>query len=116
MYAGVDFPTLLLDAFYGRPSPVTVTQTTDVAARLTFPSDAHHLLSLLGDAEVGRARKARAMLTFVGLALDPRIRSDLWFPGDRRLYLMSLHRFVRSLLKRFNPRRKRARAALPRPT
>lgn len=104
LYADVDFPALLVDAFHGYPrSPVTG-PSRQVRSRYTFPRDLMYVWSTWKDSRIGWWVKLRSALEFFLLGLDPRVRSDLWFPGDRMLYWRQLGRFlkeaVHSLLKR----------------
>ncbi len=97
LYAGVDFPRLLLDAFLGHPE--TVEDYDDgVVCRHTFPRDVEYVLSIVRDARVPWSRRLAAVLEFPWLFVDPRVRSDLWFPGDRGLYWRSITATVRKFL------------------
>ena len=44
-----------------------------------------------------RARGQDLALRFMAMFLDPRVESDLYFPGDRRLYWLEWRRFLRDL-------------------
>jgi hypothetical protein len=87
LYAGVDFPQLLADAFLFDRLPENVVEAKRaVICRNTFPFELGYLASLFRDPQVTLARKAYAAIEAVALSFDPRIRSDLFFPGDRLLY------------------------------
>lgn len=112
LHAGVDFPTLLLDAFHGHPpSPVTG-PSGQACCRYTFPRDLMYVWSTWKDSGLGWCAKLGSALEFFLLGLDPRVRSDLWFPGDRMLYWRQVGRFlkeaVQSLWGRSLPSRYRA--------
>ena len=90
----MDFPRLLLGAFLGHPE--TVDDYDDrVICRHTFPRDLEYVLSIVRDPQVAWSRRLAAFLEFPWLFLDPRVRSDLWFAGDRGLYWRSIVATVR---------------------
>jgi hypothetical protein len=97
LFAGADFPRVQVDAFLGRPAAEIVRPTRDVTCRYTVPGDTSWLLSSLRDPTVPTGRKLRRLAEFIGLFLDPRIESDLFFPGDRALYWREWLRFLRDL-------------------
>lgn len=89
LFAGVDFPLLLADAWSGQ-AVTPVSAKLGVQCRYTFPKDVEHLWSVLSDRHVGVWEKSRQCVRFLALGLDPRVHSDLWFPGDRGLYWRAL--------------------------
>lgn len=97
LFAGADFPRVQVDAFLGRPAAEIVRPARDVSCRYTVPGDTSWLLSSLRDPAVGPGRKLRRLAEFIGLFLDPRVESDLLFPGDRALYWREWLRFLRDL-------------------
>jgi peptidoglycan/xylan/chitin deacetylase (PgdA/CDA1 family) len=90
LFAGVDFPALLMDAFFGRPSPVQRQYPLGVRCRYTFPGELQHLSSKLRDPNLGWGVRLSAILEFAVLSADPRVHSDLRFPGDEGLYWQGL--------------------------
>src|SRR2546421_11176435 len=76
LYAGVDFPRLLLDAWQGRP--VTAPPPRLGLRCRHVPDEIRHVWSKLGARELPLRVKLAAAVEFVALALDPRVRSDLW--------------------------------------
>jgi predicted ATP-grasp superfamily ATP-dependent carboligase len=97
LYAGVDFPALLLDAFHGHPQPPP-TYEQRVRCRNTFPEEVQYVWSRLADSELRLGARAWSVLEFVLLSLDPRIYNDLLFPGDRGLWLTATKRSIAALL------------------
>lgn len=100
LLAGKDFPRWQVDAFFGKtihedlsPGPV------GFAARYTVPADIGYLMSLLRDGHVGVGKKLRACIEWCWLAIDPRVKSDLWFKGDRGLYWRAWRTFFARLGK-----------------
>jgi predicted ATP-grasp superfamily ATP-dependent carboligase len=85
LFAGVDFPRLLADAILGRPNP-PVLDYSAVKCRLTFPREVEYVYSCLKDGSLSWSKRLGTVLEFALLGLDPRIRSDLSYPGDRLLY------------------------------
>ena len=70
-----------------------------VLARLSVPLDVQHVISKLRDPGLARRSKLAALLEFAVLSLDPRVHSDLLFPGDRRLHYIMLYRYAALLIR-----------------
>ena len=109
--AGVDFPRLLLDAWLGAREPEP-SWRPGVCCRQTIPGELMHVWSVLRDRGVSRREKVRTVGRFAALSLDPRIHSDLWFPGDRALAARETVRWgreiARSAARRVRPRLKQS--------
>jgi hypothetical protein len=86
LFAGVDFPRLLLDAFFGHEE---FCEAFDLKtrSRWTFPRDVEYVWSRLKDDSLSTAARLGSVLEFFKLGLDPRVHSDLSFAKDRMLYL-----------------------------
>jgi predicted ATP-grasp superfamily ATP-dependent carboligase len=97
LYAGVDFPCLLLDSFHGGGVMPATNYTKGLRCRYTFPKDVHYVWSRLKDKGLPTNAKMWSVLEFFVLLCDPRVKSDLYFPGDRSLYLRSIRRFLQTL-------------------
>jgi hypothetical protein len=95
LFAGVDFPALLLDRFHGHPRQLRESQRR-LGCRYTFPREAMYVWSRWKDTRRWSVRFA-VLLEFLALSLNPRVRSDLWFPGDRLLYWKELWRFLKEI-------------------
>lgn len=109
LYAGVDFPLLLADAFFGQmPDPVT-TFPTNVRCRQTFPGEFNYVWSRLKARQLPLAARIAPIFEFMGLSLNPAVYYDLFFPGDRKLYWINLRRFCgetfQSALRRLHLRK-----------
>lgn len=98
LQAGVDFPRALLDAFFDHPEPLPERFPLGVKCRHTFPMEVQYVWSRLKDRALPLPSRAWSALEFFLLMADPRVRSDLLFPGDRGLYWESLRRFVGELV------------------
>jgi biotin carboxylase len=94
LYAGVDFPRLLLDSFHGHPTESVTEYRTGVRCRHTFPGEVQYVWSRLRARELSRAARAWSVLEFVLMSLDPRVHGDLLFPGDRKLFWQNFRRFL----------------------
>jgi peptidoglycan/xylan/chitin deacetylase (PgdA/CDA1 family) len=109
--AGVDFPRLLLDAWLGGREPEP-SWRPGVRCRQTIPGELQHVWSVLRDQTLPRKEKVRAVARFALLSLDPRIHSDLWFPGDRGLAVREAARWTegigRTVARRMRPRLKQS--------
>ena len=101
LYAEVDFPRLLAEAFFEEQDIAPQRSYQDkLCCRWTVPLEIGHVRSLMKDPSVPASRWAPALLKFVVLSLDPRVRSDLYYPGDRALYFYEIVRFIKDLFKR----------------
>jgi predicted ATP-grasp superfamily ATP-dependent carboligase len=97
LFADVDFPTLLLDAFHGHPPSPLAGHGKNISCRYTFPRELMYLRSRWKDTQASWRSKMGDAMEFILLGLDPRVCSDLWFPGDRRLYFRQAVRAIREL-------------------
>jgi hypothetical protein len=97
LFAGADFPAIQVEAFLGEGRDEVVRPSRAVTCRYTVPGDTSWLLSSLRDPAVPTARKLSRVLVFAAMFFDPRIESDLLFPGDRKLYWLEWRRFLRDL-------------------
>ena len=95
LYAGVDFPRLLLDSFHGHDTGTAPKYPLNVRCRHTFPSEVHYVWSCLKDRSLG-VRRFWKIVEFFLLMAKPTVYSDLCFPGDRALYWYSFKDFLRT--------------------
>lgn len=100
LYAGVDFPLMLLDAFHGREPEPVLQFPQGVRCRHTFPREIQYVWSRWKDKELPLKSRLGSMLEFFALGLDPRVYGDLWFPGDKKLYLLNLKQSIPDLIAR----------------
>ncbi len=110
LYAGVDFPRILVDAMHGHVEPRQHAFPVGVRCRDTFPTEAHHVGSRLRDTSIPTRSKVWSVVRFVGLTLNPRVHADLLYPGDRRLYWKALGRYARAVLGSLCSRLRQRRA------
>jgi hypothetical protein len=99
LFAGVDFPSQLVQAWSGQPVQPSRARP-GVTCRWTFPKEIEHVWSVLRDPGLSWSRKLRTCTSSVLLSFDPRVHSDLWFPGDRRLYWEALRRTPGHFMRR----------------
>ncbi|MGH6841488.1 MAG: hypothetical protein ACREDV_05260 [Methylocella sp.] len=99
--AGVDFPLLLLDLFHGREPIARMKPAKNVRSRHTFPGELRYVRSRWIDPSVGWPAKLSTLLEFVSLGLNPKVGSDLWYPGDTMLDWRELLRFFRRMCVRY---------------
>jgi predicted ATP-grasp superfamily ATP-dependent carboligase len=97
LFAGVDFPRLLLDAFFDRPEACDSFRP-GVSSRWTFPREVEYVRSCMKDASLPAWRRIWPVAEFFLLGLDPRVRSDLLYPGDRVLYMKMLRQSLAKFL------------------
>ena len=113
LHAGVDFPALLLDAFQGAAPRDGMRPAKNVSCRYTFPRDAMYVWSCWKDSNLKWHSKFAVLCEFIALSLNPAVRSDLWFAGDRRLYWRGLGRFLKGVIGDALTRKKTAVKTLP---
>ena len=100
LHAGVDFPRLLLDEFHGSRTSPSDRFPLGLQCRFTVPFEIGYVLSRWRDPELSLLAKLFTGAGWIARFLDPRIRSDLLFPGDRRLYWLQWGHFLRRLARR----------------
>jgi hypothetical protein len=114
LWAGIDFPRLLLDAFHCCPLPAAVeSYSLGVRCRYTYPGELQYVWSRWRDPELSLLQRVWSVFEFFLLSLNPRIHSDLFFPGDRGLYFAGLSQalgLLKRLLARQTMRKCNARA------
>lgn len=98
LYAGVDFPRLLLDAWQGLP--ITPPRARPGVRCRHFPDELRHVWSKFRSPELGLGAKLASAAGLVALTLDPRVRSDLWYPGDTGLFWRGLAPFHAALRRK----------------
>lgn len=99
LYAGVDFPKLLADCFFGNEKESEQAQSESqpvlgLKCRNTIPFEIGYLVSLWRDPNVSVLRKFHSIWEAICLSLNFRIKNDLFFPGDRKLFWYRLSRFL----------------------
>jgi hypothetical protein len=112
LHAGVDFPRLLLDAWQGRP--VTAPPPRQGVRCRHLPDELRHVWSKLRAPGLGVGAKLASVVELVALTLDLRVKSDLWFPGDRGLFWRGLGQLHAAVKRRLGARDASGRLA-PRP-
>lgn len=93
LFARVDFPALLLDAFHGHARS-SDGYRLGVRCRNTFPQEVQYVWSRLKDRRLGLTTRAWSVVEFVLLSLDPRVYNDLLYPGDRGLWFIAFGRSI----------------------
>ena len=96
LYAGIDFPKYLAQCFFGDMPLPPWHYPKGLRCRNTIPFEFGYMISLWRDERVPLGRKLFAVLEALWLTLDPRVRNDLYFPGDRKLYWIRLARFLKT--------------------
>lgn len=98
--AGKDFPRVQMDARLGHVEKLLGPGRVGFTCRLLFPMDVGYLMSLLRDPSVGFIRKTGALGEALLNSINPAVRGDLWFPGDRGLYWRAMFSFLSRLGRR----------------
>jgi len=97
LYAGVDFPAQLIDTFHcGRARQVN-RFPLGLQVRYTVPFEVGYVMSRWRDRKLPLVQRLRSVAGWFARFLHPGIRSDLLYPGDRKLYFMQWRQFVAGL-------------------
>ncbi len=95
LFAGVDAPRIQMDHWTGISAEKIMDYPLNLFCRQTFPGEIGYLVSVLKDRQLSFGRKVKSILGFFLRFLDPRLKSDLLFPGDRWLYLLSIKNWLK---------------------
>jgi len=109
LWAGVDFPRVLVDAMHGRRQEPITAFRVGVKCRHTFPAEIQHVWSRIKDGRRDPLGALWSLAEFPLLCANPSIHSDLLFPGDRRLYWINLKRFAKDCVDSVGRRLLRSR-------
>ena len=105
LYAGVDFPALLMDIFSGKKKADEISlpeYAQGIQCRYTFPMEVGYVLSLVKDPELSYHKKLYAVIEFFLLFFNRSLFSDLYFPGDRKLYFFSINQMLQTVFRNEN--------------
>lgn len=97
LYAGVDFPRMLLDAFHGGRVQRVDEFPLGLQVRYTFPFEVGYVASRWKDKTLPLSARLGSIVCWFARFLNPKIRADLWYPGDKGLYLIQLKNFVKEM-------------------
>lgn len=98
LYAGMDMPRLLFDAFFERPDAPALEWRQGVRCRFTFPHEIGYVISCWRDRELPLFRRLWPMLEFAALSCNLRVHPDLFYPGDRAIYFQQLWNTLKEFL------------------
>jgi predicted ATP-grasp superfamily ATP-dependent carboligase len=93
LFAGVDFPALLVDAFCGHPPSRPPRPALGIRCRHTIPGEVQYVWSMLKAGHLPYRQRGWAALEFLLLSLNPTVYADLLFPGDRQLYWKNMAQY-----------------------
>lgn len=100
LYAGVDFPVLLLDRFHGAATAENHDFPIGLQCRYSVPFDVGYVVSRWRDKRLPLSARLGTVLGWFARFLNPSIREDLRFPGDRALYWKQWAAWLRELTRR----------------
>lgn len=100
LYAGIDFPVLLLDRFHGARTAEARPFRIGLQCRYSVPFDIGYVLSRWRDRTLPLSARLGSAAAWLLRFLDPRIREDLRYPGDRALYWKQWAAWLRALRNR----------------
>ncbi len=104
LYAGIDFPRMLVDLFHGATVRSSPGFPMGIQVRYTIPFEVAYVLSRWRDKNIPLAGRLASIFGWFLRFLNPGIYSDLYFPGDRHLYFRQWSRFASDLAKKFRLR------------
>ena len=97
--AGIHFPCIHLDYFFEKLAPKTAIRLTEhVEMRNALPADFGYMLSSLKDSNITKLKKTFIAAEFICLFLNPKIKADLLYPNDRKLYFINLWSFTKEFI------------------
>jgi peptidoglycan/xylan/chitin deacetylase (PgdA/CDA1 family)/predicted ATP-grasp superfamily ATP-dependent carboligase len=98
--AGLHFPAIQMDNFFHYTQPTSTQRLRqNITVRHAFPADFGYLLSKIRDPSVATKSKFLSLLGFFAYFLHPGIKSDLNYPGDRKLAIINTKAFLSELLQ-----------------
>jgi predicted ATP-grasp superfamily ATP-dependent carboligase len=89
LYAEVNFPVILLDAFHGSVDDQVFPKKQEVYCRNAV-LELRYLVTQIKDPDNSILSKPYFLLEYIFLTLNPFIKSDLFFPGDRKLFWLEI--------------------------
>lgn len=99
LYAGVDFPKMLLDLFHGGRVQSTDTFPLGLQVRYTIPFEVGYVASRWKDKRLPLLSRLGSIAGWFARLVNPKIFSDLYFPGDRALYFRQWKRFLADIFR-----------------
>lgn len=94
LYAGVDFPKMLLDLFHGSSVKTQRRYPLGLQVRYTIPFEVGYVASRWKDKKISLVGRLGSFAGWFLRFFNPAIKSDLYFPGDRLLYIRQWRRFL----------------------
>lgn len=99
LFTGINFPKIQVDAFFGLDTDPVLAPDKFITVRNAFPSDFGHMLSKVRDKTVPFHKKIASFIGFFLLFVNPMIKADLLYPGDRKLYWVQFKKFISDLMR-----------------
>jgi len=99
LFSGVDFPRMLMGVERGDACIDTSGEPRYVRSRISFPYEVGYVLSRIRDEKLPLSKKSWAVVEYFLLLLDPKVKDDLWFAGDRALFFHSFAAYARSVIR-----------------
>ena len=94
--AGIHFPCIHLDYFFEKLKPKAPIRLVEhVEVRNALPADFGYMLSSFKDPSISNSKKVGIFVEFFLLFLNPKIKADLLYPNDRKLYFINLWAFTK---------------------
>jgi hypothetical protein len=92
-----DFPRWQMDAHFGQLFESSGPPTRPATMRYVAPGEVIYVASRCLDPDVGIGRKLYSLAEFLVLGVNPLIGADMWFAGDRYMYVRRWYRFLREV-------------------
>lgn len=100
LYSGIDFPVMLVDRFRGATTAERLPFPLGLQCRYTVPFEVGYVRSRWRDVQLPLSARIGTVFGWFLRFLDPRIREDLCFPGDRALYWKQWWLWLKALRSR----------------
>jgi len=99
LYAGIDFPQMLVDLYLGKQKTLAIVQPRQVTVRsLTYETG--YFMSVLKDGRVNFSQKLLTIWIFIWNSLSGKIQSDGCYPGDRKIVVQEFILVIKNLMRK----------------
>lgn len=96
--AGLHFPCIQLKYILDNITPKNRQKSgLDLIMRHAFPADFGHMISTVKDSNITTSKKIVTIIFFFLYFFHPNVKSDLNFPGDRKLVFINFKCFIKEL-------------------
>lgn len=96
LYSGVNFPKYQAQWLLENEKEFTNFPEQNVICRDTWPGEVSYVVSRLKTVELSTWEKLKSVIQFFVLFFNWKVHSDLYFPGDKKLYFLGFASFIKT--------------------